>query len=111
MKASIAVRAHLTPTSASSRYSKARPAFAKFSIWHRQAAELLQTYREQGYFAPVYVDSFELFLVLTGTEWPERYDSPIVGLFLLICDLAINPTRGFPLDIEFFEDFIRDVDP
>jgi hypothetical protein len=73
--------------------------------------ELLQTYREQGHFAPVYVDAFELFLVLTWTEWPERYDSPIVGLFLLICDLAINPTRGFPLDIEFFEDFIRDVDP
>ena len=38
------------------------------------------------------------------------FDEPIVSLFLLICDLAINPTRGFPLDIEHFENFIRDVD-
>jgi hypothetical protein len=37
-------------------------------------------------------------------------DDPIVGLFLLICDLAINPTRGFPLDIEHFDHFINDVD-
>lgn len=72
---------------------------------------LLQTYRENGYFAAPYGDAFEEFLRLTGRQWPERFDSPLVGLFLLICDLAINPTRGFPLDIEYFEDFIRDVDP
>jgi hypothetical protein len=73
--------------------------------------EQLQTYRDQGYFAPLYAQGFELFLRLTGTNWPERHDDPLVGLFLLICDLAINPTRGFPLDIESFEDFISDVDP
>lgn len=72
--------------------------------------ELLQTYREQGYFSPLYATAFEEFLHLTGNDWPERYNSPLVGLFLLICDLAINPTRGFPLDIDSFEDFIRDVD-
>lgn len=72
---------------------------------------LLETYKEDGYFASPYGDAFEEFLRLTGRQWPDRYDSPIVGLFLLICDLAINPTRGFPLDIECFEDFIRDVDP
>ncbi|MBR7780252.1 hypothetical protein [Undibacterium rugosum] len=73
--------------------------------------ELLQTYREQGYFTRLYARAFEEFLRLTGSTWPDRYDSPIVALFLLICDLAINPTRGFPLDIESFENFIRDVDP
>lgn len=72
---------------------------------------LLQTYREDGYFASPYGDAFEEFLQITGRQWPDRFDSPLVGLFLLICDLAINPTRGFPLDIEHFEDFIRDVDP
>jgi len=72
---------------------------------------LLQAYREKHYFDSPYGDAFEEFLRLTGREWPERFDSPLVGLFLLICDLAINPTRGFPLDIEYFEDFIRDVDP
>lgn len=71
---------------------------------------LLQTYRDDGYFASPYGDAFEEFLRLTGQLWPERFDSPLIGLFLLICDLAINPTRGFPLDIESFEDLIRDVD-
>lgn len=73
--------------------------------------ELLQTYRDRRYFSSPYGEAFEEFLRLTGNEWPERYDSPLVGLFLLICDLAINPTRGFPLDIDSFENFIRDVDP
>ncbi|PXA87399.1 hypothetical protein DMC47_32325 [Nostoc sp. 3335mG] len=72
--------------------------------------ESLETYRTDGYFAPLYVDAFELFLRLTMAEWPERYDDPLVGLFLLICDLAINPTRGFPLDIESFDDLICDMD-
>lgn len=31
-------------------------------------------------------------------------------MFLLICDIAINPTTGFPFDIENFENFIADVD-
>jgi hypothetical protein len=31
-------------------------------------------------------------------------------LFLLICDLAVNPTRGLPIDVEVFERFIHDVD-
>tara|TARA_R100001244_G_scaffold20643_13_gene21837 strand:- start:3026 stop:4681 length:1656 start_codon:yes stop_codon:yes gene_type:complete len=72
--------------------------------------ELLESYREKGQFGPIYVSAFELFLRLLGADWPERYDDPLVGLFLLICDLAINPTRGYPLEIESFEDFICDVD-
>lgn len=73
--------------------------------------ELLQTYRKEGYFSPLYAAAFEEFLRLTEATWPQHYDSALVALFLLICDLAINPTRGFPLDIEIFEDFISDVDP
>lgn len=73
--------------------------------------ELLQAYRERGCFSPIYVSAFNEFLRLTSSDWPDRYDSPLIALFLLICDLAINPTRGFPLDIESFEDFVRDVDP
>lgn len=72
--------------------------------------ELLESYREKGQFGPIYVSAFELFLRLLGADWPERYDDPLVGLFLLICDLAINPTRGYPLEIQSFEDFICDVD-
>lgn len=72
--------------------------------------ELLQTYRDQGYFAPLYVDAFELFLKLTKNDWPERHDDPLIGLFLLICDIAINPARGFPLDIEDLEDLVVEMD-
>ncbi|MCV3211469.1 hypothetical protein OHD62_32880 [Mesorhizobium sp. YC-39] len=67
-------------------------------------------YAADGYLSGIYVDAFTEFLRLSESEWPETIDNPIVGLFLLICDLSINPTRGFPLDIERFEDFISDVD-
>jgi hypothetical protein len=38
-------------------------------------------------------------------------DHPPVALFLLIIDIAINPTAGFPLQIRSYENFIIDVDP
>lgn len=69
-----------------------------------------QDWRELGYLSGIYVEGFEQFLLLSKSDWPEDIDDPVIGLFLLICDLAINPTRGFPLDIESFEDFITDVD-
>ncbi|MDW9590288.1 hypothetical protein GOC31_30795 [Sinorhizobium meliloti] len=68
-------------------------------------------YASNGYLSGIYVAAFVEFLKQSGSEWPECIDSPLVGLFLLICDLAINPTRGFPLEIEDFEAFIADVDP
>lgn len=67
-------------------------------------------WREMGYLSGIYVEAFEQFLKLSQSEWPENIRAPIIGLFLLVCDLSINPTRGFPLDVESFEDFIGDVD-
>jgi hypothetical protein len=69
-----------------------------------------QKWREMGFLSGIYVEAFEQFLALSKSNWPKDIDDPIVGLFLLVCDLAINPTRGFPFDIESFEDFILDVD-
>lgn len=66
--------------------------------------------REMGYFSGIYVEAFDWFLKLSEMEWPETMDDPAIGLFLLICDVAINPSRGFPIDIESFEDLIIDVD-
>lgn len=70
-------------------------------------------YRDAGYFDGVYVSAFDEFQRLTGFDWPARIDSPLIGLFLLICDMAINPTRGFPFAFAFgsLEDMIIDVDP
>ncbi len=67
-------------------------------------------WKDAGYLSGIYVEAFESFLTLSESQWPETLEDPLIALFLLICDLAINPTRGFPLAIEVFEDFIRDVD-
>jgi hypothetical protein len=67
--------------------------------------------RDTGYFDGIYGEAFAAFLKLTGAEWPASIDDPLVGLFLLICDLAINPSAGFPCDIEDFETFILETDP
>jgi hypothetical protein len=67
-------------------------------------------WKEEGYLSGIYVEAFESFLALSNSEWPETLEDPLVALFLLICDLAMNPTRGLPIDIKAFDDFIRDVD-
>ncbi len=67
-------------------------------------------WREMGYLSGIYVEAFEAFLELSDSDWPESLEDPLVALFLLICDLAINPTRGIPLEIANFEQFIVDVD-
>lgn len=72
---------------------------------------LLADYAAAGQFDGVYGAAFQAFLTETGQSWPERITDPEVALFLLICDLAINPTRGVPFDFGVIEDFIIDVDP
>jgi hypothetical protein len=67
--------------------------------------------KDAGYFDGIYGEAFDGFLKMTNSPWPAEVDDPVVGLFLLIVDLAINPTAGFPIDIESFENFIIDVDP
>ncbi len=58
-----------------------------------------------------YDDAFRIFLELLGEIRPKEIDNPIVGLFLLVCDLALNPTSGFPCAIDFESDFVAAVDP
>ena len=41
----------------------------------------------------------------------ESIDDPLVALFLLVCDMAINPGAGFPMPIRHFDTFIEDVTP
>lgn len=65
---------------------------------------------EHGYLKGIYAEAFNFFLEITDSDRPTRIDSPITYLFLLVCDFAINPSVGFPLDIKIFEHFIDDVD-
>lgn len=58
-----------------------------------------------------YGKAFEVFLKMTNSDEPEHIDDPLVALFMLICDLSINPTAGFPSQIVDFENFYLDADP
>lgn len=86
--------------------------FIQLDFLNRARAEPLSTeeWRTEGYLSEVYVEAFESFLKLTETEWPSSLSDPIVPLFLLVCDLAINPTRGIPFEVGHFENLIHQVD-
>jgi hypothetical protein len=59
----------------------------------------------------VYGAAFKTFLALTNSHPPKYIHDPLVGLFLLVCDIALNPAEGFPFDISSFSSFIENVDP
>ncbi|WP_114938122.1 hypothetical protein [Mucilaginibacter endophyticus] len=59
----------------------------------------------------IYVKAFEFFLKVTKLTKPSNLLDPTIGLFLAICDIAINPNNGFPLDIYDLENFIVKNDP
>ena len=51
--------------------------------------------RAFGMLKGVYGEAFEKFLQYAELEWPPSIDHPIVALFLLVCDIAINPEPVF----------------
>jgi len=64
-----------------------------------------------GMMGEVYISGFRLFLKWTGWTWPKTPIDPIVHLFLLVCDLSINPSDGYPFDFYHFESVIESLDP
>jgi hypothetical protein len=68
-------------------------------------------FRSLGMLQGVYSEAFEQFLHYAELEWPSSIDHPVVALFLLVCDIAINPGAGFPMPLRSFNSFIEDVDP
>jgi hypothetical protein len=70
-----------------------------------------QDFRAAGMLSPLYITAFEQFLELTESEWPATVGGPLVALFLLVCDVSINPSDGFPFNIIHFESFIESTDP
>jgi hypothetical protein len=67
--------------------------------------------RGRGMLKGVYGRAFEEFLVLTEEEWPAAVDDPIVGLFLLICDVALCPSEGIFLPMTDPSSLIWSTDP
>lgn len=67
--------------------------------------------KDRGMLDGVYGNAFRAFLKLSDSPEPEDLKSPVVALFLFICDMSINPTVGFPAEIDSYEDFFLDADP
>ncbi|HEX8208853.1 MAG TPA: hypothetical protein VF584_01605 [Longimicrobium sp.] len=70
-----------------------------------------QDFERLGMLGERYVAAFNHFLRVVGEPRPQSVGDPLIGLFLVLCDLAINPTEGFPFDIHIYESFLIDVDP
>lgn len=68
-------------------------------------------FEQAGMLHGVYYSAFEFFLEALNEQRPASVDSPLVALYLLLIDIAINPAEGFPFSIEYYEDFIKDTDP
>lgn len=64
-----------------------------------------------GMLSPIYMAAYEDFLARTGFARPDTIDHPTVALFMLVCDIAMNPAEAFPFPILLPKFFINDVDP
>lgn len=89
---------------------------ARFSqlVYLHQASQGHYTwneFKEAGYLDGVYIEAFTVFIHLLGEAWPPTISDPLVGLFLLICDISINPTEGFPLGVLDYASFVNSCDP
>lgn len=72
----------------------------------------LDDFKALGMLHGVYETAFDRFLSVTQLERPSAVIHPTVGLFLVICDMAINPGSGFPHRIwPHYRSFIADTDP
>jgi hypothetical protein len=68
-------------------------------------------FKKQGLISGLYGEAFYFFLDQIEENEPETIDSPIIGLFLLVCDISINSPEAFPLNAIHFESFIISNDP
>ncbi|MEX6221881.1 hypothetical protein AB6G21_14955 [Providencia hangzhouensis] len=59
----------------------------------------------------IYGDAFELYLKIIEHDFPEDFGDSIIAIFLIVCDLAINPSTAFPLEIEHDDSFFFDAIP
>ena len=65
------------------------------AVAHQPLPEL----EEQGWLDGVYGEALNVFLESTECSLPDDVEDPFINLFLLLCDIAINPSRGYPAPI------------
>lgn len=67
--------------------------------------------RGRGMLNGVYGRAFEAFLDLVEEQWPATVDDSVVGLFLLICDVALSPSEGIFLPMTDPSALVWSTDP
>lgn len=70
-----------------------------------------QDFDELGMLQRVYIEAFEVFLSLADLGMPEDAGCSEVGLFLLVCDVALNPADGIVTNFEDLSRLIEVHDP
>lgn len=70
----------------------------------------VQQIESEGYLRDEYGNAFRYFLKHTNSTTPLLIDSPLVALFLLLCDISLNPSEGFPKTIINATEFHRLTD-
>jgi len=78
----------------------------QFLSFAAQEKLTIEQAEQDGYLNGEYGNAFRFFLENTDSKAPELVDSPLVALFLLLCDIAINPLEGFPKTISNMENFL-----
>jgi hypothetical protein len=68
-------------------------------------------YQRMGYLDSRYLSAFNLFLQATRLSVGDDPCSPVVNLFLLVCDIALNPTLGYPDVLNDTERFTKNWHP
>ncbi len=68
-------------------------------------------FKNEGMLFGQYIEAFNFFLEKIKKSYPEKLNDPIVSLFLLVCDLSLNPGEGFPLELRIDRNFIKSIDP
>lgn len=54
---------------------------------------------------------FEYFINYLNLQLPPNPVSKEVNLFLLVCEIALNPDIGYPNNIVNYQNFIKDINP
>ena len=83
-------------------------------IQHRnltQRALSWATVMNDGWLDGIYGRAFNLFLKLTESSEPTSPRDDIVDLFLLICDVALNPSCGYVDNVGPEQEFVLDFHP
>ncbi|MEQ4620036.1 hypothetical protein ABN056_02145 [Providencia vermicola] len=71
----------------------------------------IEYFKDKDLLSGIYGDAFELYLKIIEHDFPEDFGDSIIAIFLIVCDLAINPSTAFPLEIEHDDSFFFDAIP